>query len=152
MDGLESIRLPQGAAAERGKLKVLIQEALAYTAVSAFALLVDIAILWLQVRYFALSYLLAATVSFSAGLVIGYALSVKFVFKYRRLNDRPLELASFATIGVIGLAINAGAMVLGVRYLGAQYLVAKCGAASLTFIWNYSARRQLLFVRRRAAI
>jgi hypothetical protein len=32
-----------------------------------------------------------------------------------------------------------------------HYLVAKCGAAAFTFAWNFVARRQFLFVKRRAA-
>jgi putative flippase GtrA len=74
-------------------MKILIREALAYAAVSGFALLVDIGILWILVRYFAWPYLLAAAASFSVGLLVGYALSVTAVFKYRRLKSQPLELA-----------------------------------------------------------
>jgi putative flippase GtrA len=132
-------------------VKTLIREALAYAAVSGLALLIDIGILWILVHYFAWPYLLAAAVSFSVGLLVGYALSVTAVFKYRRLKNQPLELASFAAIGVVGLCINVAAISFGVRYLGAHYLVAKCGAAGLTFMWNFAARRQLLFVRRRTA-
>jgi len=132
-------------------VKILIREALAYAAVSGFALVVDIGILWILVHYFAWPYLLAAAVSFSAGLLVGYVLSVTAVFKFRRLKNQSLELASFTAIGLVGLGINLAAISFGVRYLGAHYLVAKCGAAALTFIWNFAARRQLLFVQRRAA-
>lgn len=130
-------------------MKILIREALAYAAVSGFALVVDIGILWILVHYLAWPYLPAAAASFSVGLLVGYALSVTAVFKYRRLESQPLELASFTAIGVVGLGINLTAISFGVRYLGAHYLVGKCGAAGLTFIWNFTARRQLLFVRRR---
>ncbi|HSZ09728.1 MAG TPA: GtrA family protein [Steroidobacteraceae bacterium] len=132
-------------------MKILIREALAYAAVSGFALVVDIGILWILVHYLAWPYLPAAAASFSVGLLVGYALSVTAVFKYRRLESQPLELASFTAIGVVGLGVNITAISFGVRYLGAHYLVAKCGAAGLTFIWNFAARRQLLFVRRRTA-
>jgi putative flippase GtrA len=70
------------------------------------------------------------------------------VFKYRRLQDARIEFASFTAIGVVGLAINAAAISFGVRIVGLHYLVAKCGAAGFTFVWNFVARRQLLFVRR----
>ena len=132
-------------------MKILIREALAYAAVSGIALAVDIGILWILVHYFAWLYLPAAAASFSVGLLVGYTLSVTAVFKYRRLKSQPLELVSFTAIGVVGLGINVTGISFGVRYLGAHYLVAKCGAAALTFIWNFTARRQLLFVRRRTA-
>jgi len=132
-------------------VKILIREAFAYTAASGCALAIDIGTLWILVHYFAWPYLLAAAASFSIGLLVGYALCVTAVFKYRRLESQPLELASFTAIGVVGLGINLAVISFGVRFLGAHYLVAKCGAAGLTFMWNFGARRQLLFVRRRAA-
>jgi putative flippase GtrA len=132
-------------------VKILIREALAYTAVSGFALTVDIGILWILVHYFAWPYLPAAAASFLVGLLLGYGLSVAAVFKYRRLKSQPLELASFTAIGVVGLGINVTVISFGVRYLGAHFLIAKCGAAALTFTWNFAARRQMLFVPRRAA-
>ncbi|MEO7206143.1 MAG: GtrA family protein [Steroidobacteraceae bacterium] len=118
---------------------------------SAFLLCVDIALLWTLVQCFFWSYLLAATVSFSAGVIGGYILSVTAVFKHRRLKNQPIEFASFAAVGIVGLAINAAAMSFGVGYFGEHYLAAKCGAACLTFVWSFAARRQLLFVPSRAA-
>jgi putative flippase GtrA len=132
-------------------MKIFIREAFLYTAVSAIGLLVDITILWILVRYFSWGYLWGATTSFIAGLMIGYVLSVTLVFKYRRLKDQRLEFASFAAIGVVGVAINAAAMSVGVKFLGLHYLIAKCGSAGFTFLWNFLARRQFLFVQRRAA-
>jgi putative flippase GtrA len=129
-------------------MRTVIREAVGYTAVSACALCADVAILFVLVHYFSWWYLAAATVSFLMGLLLGYALSVALVFKYRRFEDRRLEFASFAAIGIVGVAINAAAMALGVKCLGLHYLVAKCGAAGFTFLWNFAARRQFLFVRR----
>jgi putative flippase GtrA len=131
-------------------MRTVIQEAVGYTAVSACAFCADVAILYVLVHYFSWWYLAAATASFLVGLLLGYALSVALVFKYRRLKDRRLEFASFAAIGIVGVAINAAAMAFGVKYLGLHYLVAKCGASGFTFLWNFAARRQLLFVRRRS--
>jgi putative flippase GtrA len=130
-------------------MRIVIQEALRYAAVSACALIIDIAILFALVHYFSWWYLSAATASFLVGLLVGYALSVTVVFKYRRLEDRRLEFASFAAIGAGGVAINAAAMSFAVKYLGLHYLIAKCSAAGFTFLWNFAARRQLLFVQRR---
>ena len=32
-----------------------------------------------------------------------------------------------------------------------HYLIAKCGAAGFTFVWNFVVRRQFLFAQHRAA-
>ena len=131
-------------------MRTVIQEAVGYTAVSACALCADIAVLYSLVHYFSWWYLAAATASFLVGLLLGYALSVTLVFRYRRLQDQRLEFVSFAAIGGVGAAINAAAMAFGVKCLGLNYLVAKFGAAGFTFLWNFAARRQFLFVRRQS--
>ena len=132
-------------------MKTVAQEAIKYGAVSGCAFMVDISVLFILVHYFSWWYVAAATASFLVGLLLGYVLSVTLVFKYRRLQDARIEFASFTAIGVVGLAINAAAISFGVRILGLHYLVAKCGAAGFTFVWNFVARRQLLFVRRNTA-
>jgi putative flippase GtrA len=130
-------------------MKVMIKEVLGYTAVSVFALLIDIAILYVLVHFFSWWYLAAATASFLSGLAVGYSLCVALVFKFRRLKDRRLEFLSFAAIGAVGLLINTIVMGFTVRYLGMHFLIAKCAAAGFTFAWNFLSRRTLLFAEAR---
>jgi putative flippase GtrA len=132
-------------------MKTVVQEVIRYAAVSACAFAVDITVLFVLVHYFSWWYVAAASISFLIGLFVGYVLSVTFVFKYRRLTDQRIEFASFAAIGVVGLALNAAVIYFGVTVLDVHYLIAKCGTAGCTFVWNFTARRQLLFVRRRTS-
>lgn len=126
-------------------MNVVIKEAVGYTAVSVFALLSDISILYVLVHFFSWWYLAAATASFLSGLAVGYSLCVAFVFKFRRLKDRHMEFLSFAAIGAVGLLINTLVMGFTVKFLGMHYLIAKCAAAGFTFVWNFLSRRTLLF-------
>src|SRR5580692_7308689 len=103
-------------------MNVVVKEALGYTAVSALALLIDIAILYVLVHFFSWWYLAAATASFLSGLAVGYLLCVAFVFKFRRLKDRRIEFVSFAAIGAVGLLINTLVMGFTVKFLGIHYL------------------------------
>jgi len=128
-------------------MRILIREAIGYAAASAGALIVDMTILWMLVRFFAWGYLAAATTSFLVGAVVVYALSLKLAFKQHRLRNQRVEFITFVVIGTAGLAINAGVISLAVRYLGLHYLLAKCVAAGFTFMCNFVARRQILFVR-----
>ncbi len=128
-------------------MKTVVQEAIRYGAVSACAFVIDFAVLFTLVHYLSWWYVTAASASFLAGLLFGYVLSVTLVFKYRRLQDPRIEFASFADIGLVGLSINAAAIVFGVRIVGVHYLIAKCGSAGLSFVWNFLARRQFLFVK-----
>jgi putative flippase GtrA len=132
-------------------MKVVFQEAIAYGLVSGCAFMIDVGVLFCLVHFMSWWYVAAASASFLVGLIFGYVLSITLVFKYRRLQNPHVEFASFAAIGVIGLGINAAAISIGVSILGLHYLVAKCGAAAFTFVWNFTARRHFLFVKRRTA-
>jgi hypothetical protein len=127
-------------------MKILVREALLYTAMSAFLLCVDISALWILAEYFSWPYLLEVTVSFSAAILIGYILPISTLSQYRRLNNPPIEFASFGAVRIVGLAINAAAQSFRVGFFGIHYLAAKCRAASLTSVWDLARRRQLLFV------
>lgn len=123
----------------------LLWETVGYALASAVALAVDAGILYLLVRFFDWWYLAAATASFTVGLFVTYGLSVTLIFQRRRVNDRGLEFATFAAIGLLGLAVNAAAIYIGVHYVGINYMTAKGVAAGFTFVSNFWARRQLLF-------
>jgi putative flippase GtrA len=129
-------------------MKIVILEALRYVAVAACAFIIDITVLFFLVQYLSWWYVGAATASFMVGLLFGYVLSVTLVFNYRRLNDRRAEFASFAGIGLVGVTINAAVISFAVKILGLHYLIAKCGAAVFTLVWNFTARRHFLFTKR----
>jgi putative flippase GtrA len=129
-----------------------LKEALGYLAASACALLVDMSLLWVLVHFLAIEYLIAATLSFLAGAVVAYELSVKLAFKHHRLQDRRVELVAFVIIGAAGLVLNAAVIFVAVDYFALHYLIAKCVAAGFTFTFNFIARRQILFVGRSIAL
>jgi putative flippase GtrA len=123
----------------------LLSDAAGYAGVSVLAFALDVAILYVLVQAAGVHYLPAATCSFLAGAVLAYVLSVRFVFKYRRLSDARLECAAFVAIGIVGVVINGLVMYALVDAFGVQYLVAKVGAAAATFSANFLLRRQALF-------
>jgi putative flippase GtrA len=126
-------------------MRPFLREAFGYGAASVCALSVDLGILWGLVRFFSWHYLAAATVSFLAGATVAYALALKLAFTHHRLRDRRAEFIGFIAIGGAGLAVNSSVMSIAVRYFGLHYLLAKCVAASLTFMCNFLVRRRLLF-------
>lgn len=133
-------------------MKTLVKEAFGYAAASGCAFIVDVVVLWGLVRFLSVGYLLAATISFLAGAVVAYELSVKIAFKRHRLRVRETEFFAFVVIGAVGLAVNGIVIFIAVTYLGLHFLAAKCVAAGFTFWCNFIARRQILFVPRRALL
>jgi len=132
-------------------MKVLLREALLYIAASGLGLATDLLLLWLFVEMAQVHYLLAASIAFAAGTAIVYTLSVTVIFRHRRMDDRRLELGTFASIGGIGLLVNFAVLKLSVEVFGAHYLVGKLVSVVFTFSLNFGLRRYLLFTPRGAA-
>lgn len=129
--------------AERG-LRTTAIELLRYLAVSGAALAVDTAGLLLAANF--VHYLWAATFGFVLGATTSYLLSVRWVFRHRRLAAFPrTEFAAFAAVGVAGLGLNNLAIYAAVEHAGSGLLAAKAVAALLTFSFNFALRKWGLF-------
>lgn len=137
----------------RPALMTLVHEGWKYFLVSALSLLVDMAVV-VALYHLArndlglsksASVIASNILSVSAGLVVNYLLSVRLVFSERRFADRRAEFAIFVAIGVAGVAINTALVWLFVVPLGLAILIGKVAAAGVSFLFNFAARRLLLF-------
>jgi putative flippase GtrA len=128
-------------------MRALILEFGGYGAASFAALALDVGLLTLLVNVAGWHYLLAAAASFVAGGLLLYVLSVMFVFRFRRIENRVLELSYFVGLGVAGFIVNMAVMYAAVEGLGMYFLIAKMCAAACTCGTNFLLRRQLLFSR-----
>ena len=121
-----------------------LSELLRYLAVSGVALAVDTAGLLLAANF--VHYLWAATFGFLLGATTSYLLSVRWVFRHRRLAAFPrTEFVAFAGVGVVGLGVNNLAIYAAVEHAGLGLLAAKAVAALLTFSFNFVLRKWGLF-------
>jgi len=116
-----------------------------YVFVGGTAFIVDFGLLYVLTDKLGVYYLLSATISFICGLLVNYALSIRWVFSKRRLSDSRMEFIVFGLIGVIGVGINDVIIWCGVEILGIHYLWSKIMAAAVVLLWNFIARRQTLF-------
>lgn len=118
---------------------------LRYLCVGAMAFSIDFATLYLLVEWGHLHYLVAATIGFIFGSVISYTMSVYWVFAYRRIASRRTEMMIFFLIGVGGLLANNAVIWFFTEMAQFHYMQSKIFAAVLIFLWNFLARRTLLF-------
>jgi len=128
-------------------LRGAVHEGARYFAASALALAVDFGTYSGLIRLAGVGYLVAAPVGFTLGLATIYALSVRWVFRARRLQDARAEFALFALIGLAGLALNQGILYACVELLALSYEPAKIVSAGLVFCFNFACRKLLLFTR-----
>ncbi len=116
-----------------------------YFFVSAASLAVDFLVLALFTEIFHFHYLVSAAISYLAGLVFNYFLSVVWVFHTRRVDNRTVEFGVFALIGVAGMGINELTMWLFVDIFAIHYLVSRLISAGIGYAWKYVARKLVLF-------
>ena len=120
-----------------------------YFVASAVALGVDTGLYALGLRLH-LDYQLAAILGFLGGLSVAYLISVRWAFRTRSLGDARIEFAVFAGIGVLGLLLTEALLWLQIDVLHLGPLAAKLVAACGVFLFNFGARKCVLFKARPA--
>ena len=118
-----------------------------YFAASALALAVDFGSYSGLIRLAGVDYLVAAPIGFALGLATIYALSIRWVFRQRRLGDARAEFLLFTLIGLAGMALNQGIVYAGVEQFALSYELAKIVSAGAVFCFNFASRKLLLFTR-----
>ena len=78
---------------------------------------------------------------------MNYLLSIFWVFSESRYREKRIEFAIFAFIGVIGLGLTEGLMWLFTDLAGLHYLLSKLITAALVLLWNFIARKAVLFTK-----
>lgn len=128
-------------------MPAISREFLLYALASALALALDLALYRVSLGA-GTSVALAAAVGFTAGLVLIYALSTRWVFRQRRLADARQEFIWFAAIGLFGLVLTEALLWLLVSRLRLAPMPAKLLTTGAVFLSNFTLRRQWLFTRR----
>ena len=130
-----------------------MSEFIRYVIVGGSAFIVDIFIIYIF-KNFVFSHLcitgiyISTALGFIAGLIYNYILSLTFVFDEAKNNNRGKSIRSFiifTLIGFIGLLITELGMYMGVQVFLINYLIVKIFVSGIVLIWNYSARKILIF-------
>ena len=121
-------------------------QAFRYLISGGTAFLVDAGILTLLTECFGKQHLLLWTaIASAAGLLITYLFSILWVFDNRSLKNRSVEVLVFVLIGVCGLGLTEVLMWLFAGKAGLHYLIAKVFTTVIVFIWNFAAKKLILF-------
>jgi len=123
----------------------IADEGVRYLVASALALAVDVSAYSGLIRLAGVNYLVAAPVGFALGLATVYVLSIRWVFRQRRLKSARMEFALFASLGLTGMAINQWIVYVGVDLFGLSYELAKIASTGVVFFFNFASRKLLLF-------
>jgi putative flippase GtrA len=141
----ESTGVPALRARLFGSTQSLLVQFARYLVVGGLAFVIDFGSLYLLTEFAGLYYLISAAVAFLLGLLANYCLSRVWVFDRRTMSNSAVEFVVFAVIGVVGLAFNEGIIWFGREKMHLHYLVAKVISSGVVLVWNFGARKALLF-------
>lgn len=134
--------------------RLLLGQFVRYLVTGGVAFVVDFGLFTICLYSFGLHYLLANLIGLVAGLVLNYFLSIVWVFvACKRIleKNKGLEFTLFALIGILGVGISQMLMYAMVDGLGIGEMLSKVVAAALVLMWNFGARKLMLFREKKAA-
>ena len=116
-----------------------------YLFVGGIATVADWGVLLALTELWGIHQMISAAFGFVAGLATNYVLSKLLVFRANEANTGGiLEFLGYALIGLMGLGITELLLWIGASF-SLHYMVFKAMATALVLVWNYLARKMLLY-------
>lgn len=116
-----------------------------YIFVGGTAFIVDAGMLFI-LHNMGMHYLVATACAFIAGLITNYVICKKVVFVTTNKHvERIVEFAIYGFIGVAGLALTEVIMFFITDIFGLYFMLSKAITTSIVLIWNFIARKVILY-------
>ena len=133
--------------------------------VGGLASVVDTLVMILCKELFQMPETWAVVFGFIVGLTVNYIVSTFWVFAKAKVKNRTADFIGFAVIGIIGLGLtqliiapfaehnifqSAGFLVKNAVFsplipIDKYYIIGKCLAIVLVYMWNFFARKFILY-------
>lgn len=115
-----------------------------YLFVGGGAFVVDSMVLYLLTDLAKINYLISAPLAFLFGVAANFLLTKILVFR-QNLRNRFFERVIFFLICFVGLLLTEGIMFFCVNICNRHYFVAKVIATAIVFLWNFFAKKLILY-------
>ncbi len=115
-----------------------------YVFVGGIAFIIDWLTLYILKHY--IHYLLAVAIAFIFGLVVNFILSKKVVFTEKAVVKKvESEFTLYCIIGLIGLGLTELLVYILTDWVKLYIMLSKTIAAIIVLIWNFFARKYLIY-------
>lgn len=115
--------------------------------VGGIVFIADAGLLWL-LHLTGLHYLICAVFSFIVAVMLNYYLSIHFVFFNKASFNKSGEIATYFVVSLVGLGLTVGLMWFFTEVAGLFFMLSKVIATLISFIWNFTARKVILYRER----
>lgn len=125
-----------------------IGQFLRYFVTGGLAFVLDFGTFTLALYYFGIHYLVSNLIGLATGNVVNYLLTMRWVFstEKRKMGKHVLlEVIVFVLISLLGMGLNELLMFTFVGVLHIQEMVSKVCAAIIVLLYNFLARKYILF-------
>ncbi len=116
-----------------------------YGVVSGLAFVIDVGLLYWLSEIMGVHYIPSASIAFLVGVTIVYLGSIFWVFPKRSGLGPKKEAVAFLLIGLVGLLLTDLLLFAMIEWINQTVLFAKIYATVLVFLFNFTARKFLLF-------
>jgi putative flippase GtrA len=116
-----------------------------YFFVGGAAAAFDITFFFIFAKLLEINYFVIGAIGFALGTLINYCLSIAHVFDSGSRFGKSREIFWIFLISLVGLAINQVVLFYAIGVVGIEVMLGKIAATSITFFWNYSARKYFVF-------
>ncbi len=119
-----------------------VKQFIRYIFVGGISFAVNFAMLYIFHDILQINKMIANVLSNSAGIVVNYCLSRKFVFTDSGMKKR-YEFLVYIVISIVGIGLDTLLFFIISDVWHVYYLIAKIITTAMVFIWNFGARRAL---------
>jgi len=126
----------------------VVGQFLRYFVTGGLAFVVDFGAFAVALYYFDIHYLISNLIGLAAGNVVNYLLTIRWVFSTEKRKMEKyvfLEVVVFVLISLLGMGLNELLMYVFVGVLGIQEMISKVAAAIIVLLYNFLARKLILF-------
>lgn len=129
----------------------LVQQIFRFAVVGGLAFVVDFGLLLFLTEQVGLNYLVSATISFVASVIVNYILSITWVFTANKHKKASVfQIVMFFVLSTCGLFINNAIMWFSVEILAISYVIGKLVATFVVMGFNFVTRKILIEGRKHA--
>ncbi|MGM9551287.1 MAG: GtrA family protein [Clostridia bacterium] len=118
-----------------------------YAFVGAIATIADWAVFYIASTV-GVFYMISGVLAFTLGLLVNFLLSKKFVFSGEGTRHSVKEeFAVYAIVGLIGLCLTEIIIYVLTEKVKMYFMIPKIIATGVVFVWNFAARKAVLYRR-----